>query len=58
MEFYNKSIDVLSRKVNAEWYLKQINESFMMEYVLQTEYDVRFVVCSLICHAMKYAVDL
>lgn len=34
VEFYNKCTDILSKKSNAEWYLKQINESFMLEFVL------------------------
>lgn len=25
VEFYNKCVDILSKKTNAEWYLKQIN---------------------------------
>lgn len=58
MEFYNKSVEILTKKGNAEWYLRQVNEAFMMEFVLQADYDVRFVVCSLICHAMRSVVDL
>lgn len=30
----------------------------MLEFVLNADYDARFIVTSLICHAMKLVVDL
>ncbi len=58
VEFYNKSVEILMKKPLADWYLKQVNEAFIMEFVLYSEYEVRYVVTSLLCQAMKIAVDV
>ncbi len=42
----------------AEWFLKQVNEEFIMEFVLYANYDVSHVVTSFLCQAIKMAVDL
>jgi len=58
VEFYVKCSELLSKKVVAEWYLKQITESFMMEFVIFGEYEIKYIVTSLICQSMKLCLDL
>ena len=48
VEFYQKAVELLTRKHVAAWYLAQITESFMMEFVMFGEYEVKYIVASLI----------
>jgi hypothetical protein len=48
----------LTQKNIAAWYLAQITESFLMEFVLFGEYEAKYIVASLIIQAMKVNVDL
>jgi hypothetical protein len=57
-EFYQKAAELLTLKNVATWYLAQITESFLMEFVIFGEYEVKYIVASLIIQAMKVHVDL
>ena len=38
----------------AQWYLSQINEAFLNEFLFFTEHEIRCIVTGLICQAIQH----
>lgn len=52
--FYNYAEILLKNyKEYAEWYLSQVNESFLHEFLFNTDPDIRLIIVGLIIQALK-----
>ena len=51
---YNNAESLLAIKELAEWYLAQINQIFLMEFLFYTDPEIRMIITGLICQALKH----
>ena len=53
-QMYSHTQALLSSGEVAQWYLAQINETFLNEFLFLAENDIRCIVTGLVCQAIQH----